>query len=209
MSPTRSSMMLSMVIMLMLTACVPDKERGTEDLGPGVNKHKFDAYGINFTDDNRGTDKGIIAMYRRGQVEQRQPQLLYTLERRIERIPGVADARFLSYKDTLIVSVLPNGTPKRDVVNLVTNVPHTPVAPQNQIKNSPDGLHHLIVERIRARLQAETNYNILYVTTNPALYHRTADLHERLMRGEQVLDTDVKALVNDLGYTVKGYNLVD
>ncbi|WP_241254708.1 YhcN/YlaJ family sporulation lipoprotein [Brevibacillus sp. SYP-B805] len=204
----------SFVIVLLLAllgsaACTPDKQRGAEDLGPGSRKNRYDAYGINFVDDNRGRDKGPAAMYFVARREQREPRLFGLIERRVERMPGVADAKILTYMDNMIVAVLPSGAPKRDQVNTRIDTKGSPVAPDDTVKNSPDGLHHQVVTAIRSRLQAETRYNLLYVTTNPALYQRVAELTRRIQTGQPISDDEMKSLMNDIGYTTKGYNLVD
>jgi hypothetical protein len=200
---------LVMLTLISLAACSPDKQRGAEDVGHGNMKNRYDAYGINNVDDNKGRDKGPAAMFFVAGREQREPRLFGLIERRVERIPGVADAKIITYGDNLIVSVLPSGTPKRDQLITRIDTEATPTTPNDTVKNSPDGLHHRIVNAIRPRLQAETRYNLLYVTTNPALYQRVSELSKRIHTGQHVQDEDMKALLNDIGYTSKGYNLVD
>ncbi|WJQ83688.1 YhcN/YlaJ family sporulation lipoprotein [Brevibacillus brevis] len=191
----------------LLTGCSPNKEQGTED--QNGNKAKFESLGINFQNDNVGRDKGPAAMISQKRVHQREPQLVTYLEGRAEKLPGVADIKVLAYKDNLIVGVLPVDTPKPDEVNPRTSIPYTPGKIVRVDNGHPDSLHRRVVNRMRSSLQAETRFNILYVSTNRAVYDRIADLHSRITNGEHISDEEFQVLLNDIGYTVIGYNLVD
>ncbi|PSJ96280.1 sporulation protein [Brevibacillus fortis] len=191
----------------LLAGCSPNKEQGTED--QNGNKAKFESLGINFQNDNVGRDKGPAAMISQKMVHQREPQLVAHLENHAEKLPGVANIKVLAYKDNLIVGVLPVDTPKPDEVNPRTSIPYTPGKIVRVDNGHPDSLHKRVVNRMRSRLQSETRFNILYVTTNRAIYDRIADLHSRITSGEHVSDEEFQVLLNDIGYTVTGYNLVD
>ncbi|MFF0830411.1 sporulation protein [Brevibacillus sp. NPDC003359] len=191
----------------LLTGCSPNKEQGTED--QNGNQAKFESLGINFQNDNVGRDKGPAAMISQKMVHQREPQLVAHLENHAEKLPGVANIKVLAYKDNLIVGVLPVDTPKPDEVNPRTSIPYTPGKIVRVDNGHPDSLHKRVVDRMRTRLQSETRFNILYVTTNRAIYDRIADLHSRITNGEHVSDEEFQVLLNDIGYTVTGYNLVD
>ncbi len=191
----------------LLTGCSPNKEQGTED--QNGNKAKFEPLGINFQNDNVARDKGPAAMISQKMVHQREPQLVTHLEGHAEKLPGVADIKVLAYKDNLIVGVLPVDTPKPDEVNPRPSIPYTPGKIVRVDNGHPDSLHRRVVDRMRSRLQAETRFNILYVTTNRAVYDRIADLHSRITNGEHISDEEFQVLLNDIGYTVIGYNLVD
>ncbi|CFJ17541.1 Uncharacterised protein [Mycobacterium tuberculosis] len=62
---------------------------------------------------------------------------------------------------------------------------------------------------MRVRLATQSRFNILYVSTNPAIYDRISNLHSQIEQGGEVSDEAFQVLINDIGYTVKGYNLVD
>ncbi|MFD2372062.1 sporulation protein [Brevibacillus sp. GCM10020057] len=190
-----------------LAGCSPNKEQGAED--KNGNQAKFESFGINYRNDNAGMDKGPAAMISQKYMHQREPHLVSLLERHAEKIPGVVDIKVLAFKDTLLVGVLPLDTPKPDEVNPKPSIPHTPGAIIRNDNGHTDALQKRVVDRMRVRLQTETRYNIMYVSTNRALYDRIADLHERIMRGEPVSNEEFQVLINDMGYTHKGYNLVD
>jgi hypothetical protein len=195
------------LVLGLLTACVPDKQQGAEDKIVR-NPAKFDTYGINLNNDNIGTDKGPAAMLRRKQLKNREPHLVAKVEQHAERIPGVVDIKVIAYKDNLLIGVLPDGTPRPATIDPTPSIPYTPGKP-NRINNGHTDLLQLrVVGEMRRRLQAETSYNIMYVSTNRVMYQRIADMHERIMRGEPIRDDELQSLVNDIGYTVKGFDLV-
>lgn len=191
----------------LMTGCSPNKEQGTED--QYGNQAKFDALGINFKNDNVGRDKGPAAMISQKMVHQREPQLVTHLEGHAEKLPGVVDIKVLAYKDNLIVGVLPTDTPKPDQVNPRTSIPYTPGKIVRVDNGHTDALQRRVVDRMRSRLQAETRFNKLFVSTNRAIYDRVADLHLRISRGEHISDEEFQVLLNDIGYTVTGFNLID
>lgn len=190
-----------------LAACTPNKQMGAED--QNGNQAKFDAYGINMRDDNRGRDKGPAGMIAQQMVHNREPELIADLEQYAEEIPGVVDIKILAYKDNLIMGVLTTDTPKSEEVNIHPNIPHRPENIVRVDDGHTDSVQRRVVQRTRSRLQAQTRYNIMYVSTNRAIYDRVAEVHSRIMHGEQVGDDTFQALLNDIGYTVKGFSLVD
>jgi len=198
---------VSALIAAMLAGCSPNKEQGTEDRNG--NQAKFEAYGINYQNDNAGRDKGPAAMISQKMVHKREAHLVGLLERHAEKIPGVVDIKVLAYKDSLLVGVLPIDTPKVDEVNPRPSIPYTPGKIIRVDNGHPDHLQKRVVDRMRTRLQTESRFNTMYVSTNRAIYDKVADLHSRIVRGEQVSDEEFQVLINDIGYTVKGVNLVD
>lgn len=197
----------TMMLAGLFAGCSPNKEQGSEDLHG--NQAKYESYGINYRNDNAGMDKGPAAMISQKMVHQREPHLVSRLERHAENIPGVVDIKVLAYKDTLLVGVLPTHTPKPDEVNPTPSIPHTPGKIVRVDNGHTDSLQKRVVDRMRVRLQTESRYNLMYVSTNRAVYDRIADLHERILRGETVSEEEFQVLINDIGYTNKGYNLVD
>ena len=197
----------SLLLASSLAGCTPDKEQGAEDRNG--NQAKFESYGINYRNDNAGMEKGPAAMISQKYVHQREPHLVSLLERHAEKVPGVNDIKVLAYKDTLLVGVLPLDTPKPDEVNPKPSIPYTPGKIIRNDNGHTDALQKRVVDRMRVRLQTESRYNIMYVSTNRALYDRIADLHRRIIRGEPVSNEEFQVLINDMGYTIKGYNLVD
>ncbi len=199
--------LIGALLLAILAGCVPDKQQGMEDKSVR-NPAKFDTYGINLNNDNIGRDKGPAAMLRRKQLENREPHLVAQVERHAERIDGVVDIKVIAYKDNLLVGVLPEGTPKPDTIDPTPGIPYTPGKPSRIANGHTDGLQQRIAGEMRRRLQAETSYNIMYVSTNRAIYQRISDIHERILRGESIPDDELQSLVNDIGYTVKGFDLV-
>lgn len=197
----------SILLVALMTGCTPNKEQGTEDRNG--NEAKFDAYGINFRNDNVGMDKGPAAMITQKMVHNREPHLVAYLERHAEKVPGVADLKVLAYKDTLLIGVLPLDTPKPDEINPRPSIRHTPGRIVRNDNGHTDALQKRVVDRMRSRLQSESRFNLMYVSTNRAIYDRIFDLHQRILRGEAVSNEEFQVLLNDIGYTVKGYNLVD
>ncbi len=201
------SICASLLIAGLVTGCSPNKEQGTEDRGG--NQAKFESYGINYRNDNAGMDKGPAAMISQKMVHNREPHLVSYLERHAEKIPGVVDIKVLAYKDNLLVGVLPVDTPKPDEVNPRPTIPYTPGKIVRNDNGHTDALQKRVVDRMRGRLQTESRFNLMYVSTNRAIYDRIADLHERILRGEEISNEEFQLLLNDIGYSVKGYNLVD
>ncbi len=203
--------LLAVAITISLTGCTtitPDKERVSEKPTRGMQVTHYDSYGTKVTGD-RYRDMGPGSMFMQAYKERKEPRVIKTMEQRAEEMDGVADVKVISYMDNLIFAVLPSGAPKRDRMNTRIDSANTQVHPNqyDQVKNSPDGLHNQIVNRIRHYLQAQTGYKILWVTTNPAIYDRVTEIHERIKNGGYVHDNEIKALLNDIGYTVNGYNL--
>ncbi|MGN7468647.1 sporulation protein [Brevibacillus sp. SAFN-007a] len=201
------SVCASILLVGLMTGCSPNKEQGTEDRNG--SPAKFDAYGINVRNDNVGRDKGPAAMMSQKMVHNREPHLVALLERHAERLPGVVDIKVLAYKDNLLVGVWPTDTPKPDEVNPRPSIPYTPGKIIRNDNGHTDALQKRVVDRLRSRLQSESRFNLMYVSTNKAIYDRLADMHQRILRGEEVSNEEFQVLVNDIGYTVKGYNLVD
>ncbi|MCG5252882.1 sporulation protein [Brevibacillus agri] len=197
----------SILLAGLLTGCSPNKEQGTEDRNG--NQAKFEAYGINYRNDNVGMDKGPAAMISQKMVHNSEPHLVAYLERHAEKVPGVVDIKVLAYKDNLLVGVLPVDTPKPDEVNPRPSIPYTPGKIIRNDNGHTDALQKRVVDRMRSRLQTESRFNLMYVSTNRAIYDRISDLHQRILRGEEVSNEEFQVLLNDIGYTVKGYNLVD
>ncbi|MEJ8547724.1 YhcN/YlaJ family sporulation lipoprotein [Brevibacillus borstelensis] len=187
--------------------CTPNKEQGTEDYHG--EPAKFDAYGINLKNDNVGMDKGPAAMLTQKNRHNREPHLVRTLEAEAERTPGVVDIKVLAYKDNLLIGVLPDGSTKPDTIDPTPSVLYTPGKPSRIDNGHTDRLQQRVAGVMRSRLQAQTRYNIMYVSTNPAVYQRIADIHQRVVRGEAVQEDEFQTLLNDIGYTTKGFNLVD
>ncbi|GAA4710689.1 YhcN/YlaJ family sporulation lipoprotein [Brevibacillus fulvus] len=194
-------------LLTMLSGCTPDKQRGMEDLGPNKYKTKFDAYGHNLSDDNAGRDKGMLAMFYVTGEERREPQLIQHLQNRIRTIGGVEDVKVISYQDNLIVGVRTKGSPRPDLRYEVDS-PYTQKRTVQPYTGKPDHTQQLVVEEIRARLQAETRFNQLYVTTNPAFYRRISELSQRIGR-DHVHEDELRVLLNEIGYTTKPLNLTD
>lgn len=197
----------SILLAGLLTGCSPNKEQGTEDRNG--NQAKFEAYGINYRNDKVGMDKGPAAMISQKMVHNREPHLVAYLERHAEKVPGIVDIKVLAYKDNLLVGVLPVDTPKPDEVNPRPSIPYTPGKIIRNDNGHTDALQKRVVDRMRSRLQTESRFNLMYVSTNRAIYDRISDLHQRILRGEEVSNEEFQVLLNDIGYTVKGYNLVD
>lgn len=197
----------SVLVASLLAGCSPNKEQGSEDRNG--NQAKFESFGINYQNDNVGMDKGPAAMISQKMVHKREPHLVSLLERHAENIPGVVDIKVLAYKDTLLVGVLPIDTPKVDEVNPRPSIPYTPGKIVRVDNGHPDSLQKRVVDRMRGRLQTESRFNIMYVSTNRAIYDKIEDLHSRIVRGEPVPDEEFQVLINDIGYTVKGVNLID
>jgi hypothetical protein len=198
-----SALFAASVAVVFTIGCTPNKEQGTEDYRPA----KFDAFGMNIRSDNVGRDKGPAAMMYQKRIHNREPHLVGLLERHAERIPGVADIKVLAYKDNLIVGVLPMGTPRPDVI-ATPSIPYTPGKPSRIDNGHTDHLQQRVVNAMRTRLQAETRFNVLFVSTNRAVYERIAGLHDRISRGMLVRDDEFQSLLNDIGYTTKGIDLV-
>jgi len=196
-----------LVLIGLLSACSPNKEMGTEDRNG--NQAKFEAYGINLRNDNQGTDKGPAGMIAQKVVHNREPELIARLESAAERIPGVVDLKILAYKDNLLVGVLTADTPRSDEINKSLTIPHRPDKIVRVDNGHTDDLQRRVTGRLLPLLQAQSRFNIMYVCTNRALYDRIADIHARIRRGEPVSDGEFQELLNDIGYTVKGFNLVD
>jgi|GEM_PF-675353 len=201
--------LVALAITVTLTGCssTPDKERVSEqpERGGKLTQH-YDSYGTKVFG-NRYRDMGPAQMYLQANRERKEPRLIKTMEQRVEEMRGVADVKVFSYMDNIVFAVLPSNAPQRDRMNTRIDTLSTPIEPNDTVKNSPDGLHNQVVNEIRQYLQAQSGYNILWVTTNPAIYHRVAEVHERIKNGDTVRDDDLKALLNDIGYTTKGYNL--
>jgi hypothetical protein len=189
-----------------IAGCTPNKQQGTEDYTG--QQARFDPYGINLKSDNLGRDKGPAAMIYQKNIHRREPHLLALLERHAERIPGVQDIKVLAFKDNLLIGVLTADTPKPDQVNPNPTIPHEPGSPNRIDNGHTDHIQMKVVKAMRSRLQAETRFNIMYVSTNKAIYQRIADLHERILRGETVRDEEFQTLLNDIGYTSIGFELV-
>jgi hypothetical protein len=199
-----SAIFAASVAVALTIGCTPNKEQGTEDYRPA----KFDSFGINTGNDNVGRDKGPAAMMYLKRIHNREPHLVGLLERHAERIPGVADIKVLAFKDNLIVGVLPAGTPRPDVIDPTPSIPYTPGKPSRIDNGHTDHLQQRVVNAMRTRLQAETRFNVLFVSTNRAVYERIAGLHDRISRGVPVRDDEFQSLLNDIGYTTKGFDLV-
>ena len=196
-----------LLVVGLLSGCSPNKQMGTEDRNG--NQAKYDAFGINLSNDNTGTDKGPAGMIGQKIVHNREPQLVARLEKFAENLPGVVDIKVLAYKDTLLVGVLPIDTPKPDEVNPHPTIPHRPGSIVRIDNGHTDSLQKKVVDRMRVRLATQSRFNILYVSTNPAIYDRISNLHSQIEQGGEVSDEAFQVLINDIGYTVKGYNLVD
>jgi len=199
--------LVGVLVAALLSGCVPDKQQGAEDKSVR-NPAKFDTYGINVNNDNIGMDKGPAAMLRRKQLENREPHLVAQVEQHAERIPGVRDIKVIAFKDNLLVGVLTDGMPRPATVDPTPSIPHDAGDPVRIDNGHTDLVQLQVIGQIRRRLQAETSYNILYVSTNRVMYERIANVHARILRGEKISDDELQTLVNDIGYTVKGIDLV-
>jgi len=203
--------LLGLCACLMLAAafsgCTPNKQQGTEDRGG--NQAKYDTFGVNIRNDNAGTDKGPASMLGQRIMHNREPQLVAKLERFAEDLPGVADIKVLAYKDTILAGVLPVGTLNPGMVNTTPSTRYTPGAIVRNANGHTDHLQTKVVDRMRTQLTSYSRFNLLYVSTDRAIYDRILDLHTRIERGEPVSDDVFQTLINDIGYTVKGYNLTD
>jgi hypothetical protein len=189
-----------------IAGCTPNKQQGTEDYAG--QPARFDPYGINLKNDNVGRDKGPAAMIYQKNIHNREPHLIALLERRAERIPGVRDIKVLAYKDNLLIGVLTADTPKPDQVDPTPSIPFEPGSPKRIDNGHTDHIQQRVASEMRSRLQAETRYNVMFVSTNKAIYQRIADLHERISRGETAREEEFQTLLNDIGYTTKGFDLV-
>lgn len=189
-----------------IAGCTPNKQQGTEDYAG--QPARFDPYGINLKNDNVGRDKGPAAMIYQKNIHNREPHLIALLERRAERIPGVRDIKVLAYKDNLLIGVLTADTPKPDQIDPTPSIPFTPNKPTRIDNGHTDHIQQRVVREMRSRLQAETRYNVMFVSTNKAIYQRIADLHERISRGGTAREEEFQTLLNDIGYTTKGFDLV-
>jgi hypothetical protein len=194
-----------LVVASLLTGCSPNKQQGTEDRNG--NQAKFDAYGINIRNDNAGTDKGAVGMIKQKVMHNREPELIARLEAYAEKLPGVMDIKVLAFKDNLLVGVLPVDTPKQDEANPNLSLPHTSGAVVRSNNGHTDALQKKVVDRMRVRLVGESRFNVLYVSTNPAIYDRISNIHREIEQGTVISDQVFQVLISDIGYTTKGYSL--
>ncbi len=182
----------------------PNKRTGLEN-----QQAKFESYGYNYNGRGLASDRGIANIYMQNASRNREPALIQTLEQRAEKLPGVVDLKILSYTDSLIVGVLTDGRNRVDIRNTTVDVPHTPTKPGATMLENTDGYHKRIIRTLRASLQAQSSYNNIFITTNPAMYERIAELHKRIHEGKKISNEELQVLVNDIGYTTRGYNLID
>lgn len=206
--------MRGIIIALLLTLTItsvaifyPDKEgaRGPQKL----NQSKFETYGYNYNGTGLGADKGVANLYIQESRKRMEPRLIDQLERRAESLPGVLDIKIVAYLDNLIVGVLSDGRSHVDMRNTSDPYQGKRESIKLRMNETTDGFHKDIIRVLRPRLQAESRYNNIYIATQPAMYQRISELHQRIQRGENIVDDEFISLVNDIGYVTRGYNLVD
>ncbi|RNB85012.1 sporulation protein [Brevibacillus fluminis] len=185
----------------------PDKEgaRGPQQLP----KSKFETYGYNYNGSGLGVDKGVAHLYMQESRKRMEPGLIDQLEKRAESLPGVLDIKIVAYLDNLIVGVLTDGRNHTDMRNTANTYPNNRRTFATRMHETTDGFHKDIIRVLRPRLQAESRYNNIYIATQPAMYERISEFHQRIHRGEKLTDDEFISLLNDMGYITRGYNLVD
>lgn len=206
--------MRSIIVMLLLALIItsvavfyPDKEgaRGPQRL----NTSRFESYGYNFNGTGVGTDKGVANLYMQESRKRQEPALINKLEQQAEKVPGVVDIKIVSYLDNLIVGVLTDGNRRVDIRNTAIHNPSNKRRTSPRMYETTDGYHKDIITALRPRLQAESRYNNIFISPSTPMYERISNLHERISRGEQIEEQEFISLLNDIGYTTRGYNLVD
>lgn len=200
--------MRGIIIALLLTLTVtsvaifyPDKEgaQGPQQL----TKSKFETYGYNYNGSGLGVDKGVANLYMQQSRKRMEPALIDQLEKRAESLPGVLDIKIVAYLDSLIVGVLTDGRNHTDMRNSAVAHPDQRRTFASRMYETTDGFHKDIIRLMRPRLQAESRYNNIYIATQPAMYERISDLHQRIARGDKITDDEFISLLNDMGYITR------
>lgn len=127
------------------------------------------------------------------------------IEREVKRIPGVVQVKVVTFGNTLLVGALIEGQTTQRIYQQTSPLDRNRYTRENVIS---DGYYNSIISTIRPLL-TETDYKVIMVTTNPLLYTQIADVHKRQQKGETVPQSELRRLVNEVGYTTPPFNLVD
>ncbi|WP_126427711.1 hypothetical protein [Brevibacillus marinus] len=127
------------------------------------------------------------------------------VEREVKRIPGVVEAKVVTFGNTLLVGALVEGQTAQRIYQQSSPVDRNRYTRDSAIS---DGYHNAIIQTIRPLL-TETDYKVIMVTTNPLLFAQIADVRKRQQQGKTVPKHELRRLVNEIGYSTPPFNLVD
>ncbi|UFJ43293.1 YhcN/YlaJ family sporulation lipoprotein [Brevibacillus humidisoli] len=127
------------------------------------------------------------------------------IEQDVKRIPGIVDAKLVTVGNTVVIGALIQGQTSKRIYQQ-----SSPIDRNRYTKNSSisDGYNSSIIQTIRPRL-AETDYKVIMITTNPLHFSQIAEIRRRQQQGKPVSDSELRRLVNEVGYSTAPYNLVD
>ncbi|MBO8163282.1 MAG: YhcN/YlaJ family sporulation lipoprotein [Brevibacillus sp.] len=127
------------------------------------------------------------------------------VERDVKRIAGVVDAKVITYGNTIIVGALLEGQTTPRIYQR-----SSPIDRNRYTRNSAvsDGYDGKIIKTIRPKL-AETDYKVVMITTNPLHFSRISKIRTQQQQGKSVPHSEMRDLLNEIGYMTTPYNLVD
>lgn len=174
---------------LFAVGCASTNESGQSDLHQNVRN--TDLYTL-------GNEKNMLTPLR-------PLRSVTQIEREVKRVPGVVQAKVVTFGNTLLVGALVEGQTALRIYQQSSPIDRNRYTRENVIS---DGYYNAIISTIRPLL-TETDYKVIMVTTNPLLYTQIADVSKRQQKGEAVPQSELRKLVNEVGYSTPPFNLVD
>lgn len=162
------------------------------------------------------TDKGMITKsYVRTRGEAGRLDRVQMMENKVKNIPGIADAKMIMYRQNVIIGVRPMDKNYREQKNGLHSgttqdrQPQNETTPEHRSRVNTDTYNDQIVKTIRNDLQTEGRGRLLYITSDQFNFKKIAQLQYKQRTNQPVHEDDYRTLINDIGFIMEPYNLVD
>jgi len=134
------------------------------------------------------------------------------MENQVKRLPGIVDAKMISYRNNIIVGVVlekPNYREPKYSTKAHDWQLRNETKPGDRSYVNTDTYNDHIVKTVRHALQTEGKGHLLYITTDQFNYKKIAELKQKEQTGKPVRDEEYQGLISDIGFIMEPYNLLD
>ncbi|MBG9773634.1 YhcN/YlaJ family sporulation lipoprotein [Brevibacillus laterosporus] len=189
----------AMVLTISLLGCSTHSPGGT-NTQIGIQDYKSDR-----RNNHEFVEPGPVKMMYQG--KNTNSYQLTAVEERAKKVPGVLDAKAIIYGDTMVIGVITDGTPNGKYERKpIQRDPTSELRPKLSLKLNVDGHDNRIIRGIRDTLIRQDKARLVFITPDYKMYKRILSIHDRLLAGQYVDDSEFRRLINDVGAYTEGFS---
>ncbi|QOS99617.1 hypothetical protein JNUCC42_02250 [Brevibacterium sp. JNUCC-42] len=189
----------AMVLTLSLWGCSTHSPGGT-NTHIDIQEYKSDR-----RNNHEFVEPGPMAMMYKG--KNTNSYQLTAVEERAKKVPGVLDAKAIVFGDTMLIGVITDGTPNGKYERKpIQRDPTSELRPKLSLKLNVDGHDNRIIRGIRDTLIRQDKVRLVFITPDFKMYKRILSVHDRLLAGQHVDESEFRRLINDVGAYTEGFS---